>query len=126
MIEWFQSGGFFMWPILVSGVVTVVLAVDAGRRLTSDSRAGPALRTEIDAVLFWGGFAALLGLFGTVGGIGQMARALERAGEVSASLVWGGLRVALITTAFGLMVLAVAMLAWFALRTARRRVQGAA
>lgn len=126
MIEWFQSGGFFMWPILVSGVVSVVLAVDAGRRLTSDSRDGPALRTEIDAVLFWGGFAALLGLFGTVGGIGQMARALERAGEVSASLVWGGLRVALITTAFGLMVLAVAMLAWFALRTARRRVQGAA
>lgn len=124
MIDWFQSGGFFMWPILVAGLVSLVLAADAGRRLASESRPGPALRTEIDSVLFWGGFAALLGLFGTVGGIGQMARALERAGEASASLVWGGVRVALITTAFGLIVLAVAVLAWFALRTARRRVQG--
>lgn len=121
MIAWFQSGGFFMWPILVAGLVSLVLAADAGRKLASGTAAGPALRTRIDSVLFWGGFAALLGLFGTVGGIGQTARAIERAGDVSASLAWSGIRVSLITTAFGLIVLAVAMLAWLALRTARHR-----
>lgn len=41
--------------------------------------------------------------------------------EVSAALVWGGIRVALTTTLFGLLVFATAALAWMGLRTRYRR-----
>lgn len=120
MIEWFMSGGFFMWLVLGAGLVSLGLAVDAGRRLTGGPVDEPAVRAEIDAVLFWGGFASLLGLIGTLGGVAQMARYVERAGSVSAGVAWSGVRVALITTVFGLIVLGLSLLAWFALRAGLR------
>lgn len=126
MIDWFLSGGFFMWFVLGAGVVGLVLATDAGRKLSNKRSEAAALRGEIDGVLFWGGFASVLGLIGTLGGVAVMARSLEQAGGASAAVVWGGLRVALIPTAFGLAVLAVCLLAWYGLRTALRRSQGPA
>lgn len=122
MIQWFMSGGFFMWLVLGAGLVGLALAVDAGRRLVAGPADRSAVRAEIDAVLFWGGFAALLGLIGTLGGVGVMARSIEEAGSVSAALAWSGIRVALVTTVFGLMVLGVSLLAWFGLRAGLRRV----
>ena len=124
MIDWFASGGFFMWLVLGAGLVSIGLAADAGRRLLGTSGDEAAIRSEIDAVLFWGGFAALLGLIGTLGGVGVMARSIEQAGSVSPAVAWSGIRVALITTVFGLMVLAVTLLAWFGLRTGLRRSAG--
>lgn len=59
------------------------------------ARVAGVLRAEIDAVLFWGGFAALLGLIGTLGGVGVMARSIEQAGSVSAPVAWFGLRAGL-------------------------------
>lgn len=124
MIEWFLSGGFFMWLVLGAGLVSLALTADAGRKLVGEPDDVLAVRAEIDAVLFWGGFASLLGLIGTLGGVGVMARSIERAGGVSAAVAWSGLRVAMVTTVFGLMVLALSLLAWFGLRTALRRADG--
>lgn len=121
MIDWFLSGGFFMWFVLGAGVVGLALAADAGRKLSGGAFGAEALRAEIDGVLFWGGFASVLGLIGTLGGVAVMARSLERAGGASPGVIWGGFRVALIPTAFGLAVLAACLLAWYGLRTALRR-----
>ncbi len=121
MIEWFASGGFPMWFVLGAGLVSLGLAVDAGRKLAGGPADVAALRSEIDAVLFWGGFASLLGVIGTLGGVGIMARSIEQAGSVSAAVAWSGIRVALITTVFGLMVLGLSLLAWLGLRSALRR-----
>jgi biopolymer transport protein ExbB len=48
--------------------------------------------------------APLLGFLGTVIGMIQAFQAIEAAGEVEATLVAGGIKVALITTAAGLMI----------------------
>jgi biopolymer transport protein ExbB len=48
--------------------------------------------------------APLLGFLGTVIGMIQAFQAIEAAGEVEATLVAGGIKVALITTATGLMI----------------------
>lgn len=121
MIDWFISGGFPMWFVMGAGLVGLALAVDAARRVAGDAAEDDGLGAEIDGVLFWGGFASVVGLIGTLGGVAVMARSLERAGEAPASLIWGGLRVALIPTAFGLGVLALSLLAWYGLRTVHRR-----
>lgn len=121
MLDWFAEGGFFMWFVLVAGLVALALAADAGRKLYGGGTEAAGLRAEVDGVLFWGGFASVLGLIGTLGGVAVMARSLERAGEASAAVVWGGIRVALIPTAFGLIVLGLSLLAWYGLRVALRR-----
>lgn len=121
MTELFLTGGFFMWPILISALLVLALAAVAATRLTKHDRGpAPELRASIDAILFWGGFAAILGVLGTTGGIAQMARAIERAGGASAALVWGGVQIALVTTLFGLAVLLVALVLWYGLTFAAR------
>lgn len=126
MIDWFLAGGFPMWFVLGAAVAGLALAVDAGRKVAADAGGAGGLRAEIDGVLFWGGFASVLGVIGTLVGVSLTARSLAAgAGDAPASLVWGGLRVALIPTVFGFLVLAVCLLAWYGLRTALRR-QGTA
>lgn len=121
MTDFIADGGFFMYPLLLIAVVIAVLAVWSAMRVPGADGPDPVLETGIDATLFWGGWAVLLGLLGTFGGIYQAAGAIERAGEVSASLVWGGIKVALTTTLFGLTIFIVAALLWFGLRTWYRR-----
>ena len=73
-------------------------------------------RTWIDAILFWGGFAAVTGVLGTLVGIIIAAQAIETMGGLSDTLVWGGIKVALLSSALGTLILAVASLLWFALQ----------
>lgn len=123
MLDWFYTGGFFMWPVLLSGLIAVGLAVDAVRTIIGTERGERGrwrAHSRTDGVLFWGGFAALVGMLGTLGGIAQMARVLQGAGETPASLVWGGVGVTLTTTIFGLAVLLLALAMWFGLTTALR------
>jgi hypothetical protein len=113
-----------LWLLLRALAAVVARARDELRRTVGrlDPNGTETRRTtEIGGVLFWGAFASVLGVIGTLGGVAVMARYLEQAADASASLIWGGLRVALIPTAFGLGLLALCLLAWYGLRTAHRR-----
>ncbi len=125
MLEFLRDGGYAMWVIVLMAVGIGVLAVRAVLALRRETEAAPTIASTIDAVLFWGAFALVTGVLGTVVGISQMARAVGLAGEVSAGLAWAGMRVALTTTIAGGVVFSLAALAWFALRTAllRRRTR---
>lgn len=133
MIEWFQSGGVMMWPVLLAGLIAVGLAVDAWRRLSSKELTGVAsrrVRGRVDAVLVWGVLSVLMGLIGTLVGVSLVARttgrALEAGRELPAEVIWDGLRVTLPPVLLGLMVLLVAMGLWFGLRSVYRRKVAAA
>lgn len=121
MTGFIAQGGFLMYPLLVIAAVIVGLSVWATSRVARTSGPDPVLETGIDATLFWGGWAVLLGLLGTFGGIYQAAGAISRAGGASAGLIWGGVRVALTTTLLGLAIFIVAALLWFGLRVWYRR-----
>lgn len=124
MSEWFRAGGVMMWPILAAALLVVGAAVAEARKLRSG-----AGDDEIGVVLAWGGLAAVFGVLGTLVGVVQMASAVQRvagSGGVAPGLLWGGLRVTLITSIFGFCVLGLSLLAWFglrALRTSGDRVQ---
>jgi len=112
-----QQMGFIRYPLLFSLAAVVGLAFLAGTRLL-EPRVGPDLKTKawIDAVLFWGGFAAISGVLGTLIGVIVAAQSIEMAGAVVPSLVWGGIKVAVLSSAFGVLILALAALLWFALQ----------
>ena len=121
MTDFIAQGGFFMYPLLLIAVVVVALGGWAATRLPRADGPDPVLETGIDATLFWGGWAVLLGLLGTLGGLYQAAGAIERAGAVGPALIWGGIKVALTTTLFGLAIFIIAALVWFGLRSWYRR-----
>ena len=57
-------------------------------------------------------------------GIVLAAQSIEAAGEVSTSLVAGGLKVAVLSAAFGLMILFFSSLIWFGLQFRWRMLVG--
>ncbi len=116
MIELWELMGFIRYPLTVSSVVIVALVLYSTVRLfEGDARALPMTRTWMDSILFWGGFSLVTGILGTLVGIVMAAQSIEQAGTVSPTLVWGGIKVALYSSVFGLLVLALASLAWFVL-----------
>ena len=80
---WYQIG-FIRWPLGFSFFAVLALSGLSGIKLL-ESQVGGALRTKawIDAVLFWGAFAAIAGVLGTLLGIIVSAQSIEAAGAVS-------------------------------------------
>jgi hypothetical protein len=126
MGEILYSMGFMRNPLMFSLLVVVGLALLSAARVFRPG-AVPDRYTKawIDAILFWGGFAVICGVLGTLVGIIIAAQSIEAAGEVSTALVWGGIKVALLTSAFGLLIMAFAALLWFGLQLRWRLLEPA-
>ena len=112
-----ESMGFMRWPLAFSLLAVVLLSLYSTGRLYRPSASADLLtKAWLDGVLFWGGFAMISGVLGTVVGIVISAQSIEAAGGVNPVLVWGGIKVAMLTSAFGTLILAFAALLWFALQ----------
>lgn len=114
----FFGDGFMMYPVIFSALVALGLTAWSARRLWGgDPRVDARVEAGVDGVLFWGGYALLLGILGTVIGIAYAAMVVEALGVVHTTLVWGGIKVALIPTIWGAVILGASALSWFLLRT---------
>jgi biopolymer transport protein ExbB/TolQ len=124
MSTMFSHGGLMMWPLLATAAGILWLSVRTGLRLAGGDRS----RVEeagrgLQAILFWGGMAVVLGLLGTVIGIITMTQAIQLAGVAEPRLVWGGIGVVLTTLLFGLLVFLLSAVSWFVLRQWHGRVE---
>lgn len=117
MTTLWEAMGFIRYPLGISTLIIAALILySASRLFGASSRPDAMTKTWLDAILFWGGFSLVTGILGTLVGIVVAAQSIEAAGSVSPSLVWGGVKVALYSSVFGVLVLAVASLFWFALQ----------
>jgi len=113
---WIQMG-YMRYPLTFSLLVVIGLGLlAAGRLFRPGSFPDRYTKTWIDAILFWGGFAVICGVLGTLIGLTIAAGYIETSGEVSTPLLWGGIKVALSTTLYGFLILAFAALVWFGLQ----------
>ncbi|MYH50538.1 MAG: hypothetical protein F4020_09975 [Gammaproteobacteria bacterium] len=115
-MEAFRALGVIRWPLTFSLLVVVALALWSLALVWRNAMPGRHAKAWIDAILFWGGFAAISGVLGTLVGIIITFQFIELAGEVRATLVAGGIKVALLSSALGTLILAVASLLWFGLQ----------
>ncbi len=109
--------GFIGWPLAFSFGAVIGLAMWSAVRLFRPG-ATPDLHSKawLDAILFWGGFSAISGVLGTLVGFTIATQSVEAAGEVNVTLVWGGIKVALLGSVLGILILAFAALVWFVLQ----------
>jgi hypothetical protein len=117
MLAVWESIGFIRYPLTLSVLVVAGLTLWSSTRLFKPG-AWPDRRTKVfvDAILFWGGFAVVTGVLGTLLGIILAAQSIEAAGSISTTLVWGGIKVALLSTALGFLILIFSSLVWFGLQ----------
>jgi biopolymer transport protein ExbB/TolQ len=111
-----------MWILLLITLTVVALTIrDAVALSSGKNLARIEARNGSGAILFWGCLAAVLGVLATFTGLYLSLSVIRRAGLVNPNLVAEGISVALITTIFGLLILAYSALAWFTLRWWSRR-----
>lgn len=115
-MEAFHALGVIRWPLTFSLLVVVALALWSLALVWRGAMPGRHAKAWIDAILFWGGFAAVSGVLGTLVGIIITFQFIELADEVVATLVAGGIKVALLSSALGTLILALASLLWFGLQ----------
>ena len=109
--------GFMRWPLAFSLLAVLLLSMySVGRLYRPSATADLLTKAWLDAVLFWGGFAMIAGVLGTVVGVVIAAQSIEAAGAVHPTLVWGGIKVAMLTSAFGTLILGISALSWFGLQ----------
>lgn len=117
MTQLFMEGGFVMLPILLIVVVLFGLTVRTLWELVVRGGTNAALvQNGLDGLLFWGGFAVILGLLGSVVGYNKSMSAVVARGVANPKFIWLGTAEGMVSTIAGLLVLAVAGLAWFGLR----------
>lgn len=118
-MSFLESLGFIQYPIWIVLILMLVQIVRATIDLVR--RGPPPTSLRIHSILIFGALAACLGVLGSLVGVWLAAEAISRAGEVSTSLVWGGIQVALGSSIVGLLILGFASVAWLVLQYASGR-----
>ena len=117
MLQVLREAGPVVVPVILLALVVVFLALWNALTLMLRGAEKPARRrASIDAILFWGSVAAVLGFLGQWIGILKMTKVIAREGVVSPPMVVLGLSESLLTTVTGMIVLSLAAFLWFILR----------
>jgi hypothetical protein len=120
----FGELGAMRFLMAFSFLAVITLTVWSASQLAKPgAEADPRLKAWVDGVLFWGGFAAIAGMLGSLMGIIVMFQRIEQAGQVMPTIVAGGAKVGLLSSSVGLMILGVAALAWFPMQLRWRFLQ---
>ena len=112
---------------VILAVVIAVIAVRRVMQLVGGSFVpGPEWDASVNGVLFWGVFAAVLGLLGQTVGIYTALTFIQQAADVSPIIMAEGFMVSFTSTLLGLLILTVASLVWYGLKSWGRRAARAA
>jgi len=117
ILQFLREAGPVVIPLILLAVVLVFLALwNALSLLLRGAEKPERRRSSIDAILFWGSVAAILGFLGQWIGILRLTKFIAQEGVVNPPMVVLGLSEALLTTVTGMMLLCVSAFLWFLLR----------
>ncbi len=115
MFELFYMGGpLFMGIISLIGVAMLAVAAYNGLQVLK-SQTTDATYRKIRYVREIGLFALVVGMLGTLIGLYSAFVYIEQEGGVSSGMMAGGLKVAMITTLYGMVIFIISYLIWLGL-----------
>ena len=116
MLDLFYEGGtLFMGLLTILFLLIVVQAVRTRLRFTGGSLDVETARRMMSYVRSLGILAFVVGVLGQLIGLFQAFEAIQDAGGVSPNMLIGGIRVTLITTIYGTLILVVSLVLWLIL-----------
>ncbi|MBN1886130.1 MAG: MotA/TolQ/ExbB proton channel family protein [Candidatus Krumholzibacteriota bacterium] len=117
----FRQMGPFGYLMIVITIANIVLVLRKAVLIAGGTRDRARLESGLDAILFWGIIAQVLGVLGQLTGVYNALHAIIRATEISPDVVMTGFRESFTTTLYGLWVCVLSAVAWFVLRSIVRR-----
>jgi len=97
-------------------LTNLILSIKMGYELFSKNENTTIASKGISQIMHLGIFAAVFGIFGQCIGLFQAFMAIEEAGDISPAMIFGGLKVSMITTLYGLLIFLVSFLIWAGLK----------
>lgn len=124
-MEWlrlFMEGGPMMFPLALILIVEVAITVRITRQLFARGGADPSVvQGGLDGLLFWGGFAAVIGTLGSFVGYQKIMAATVARGVSSLVAMWVGTAEGMVPCITGLLEFAIAGTLWYTLRWRQSR-----
>ena len=117
MKEWFIMGGTLFMSILTI-LLVIIVAVSAYFAVviaSSKSRDKENFAHQLKYVRTIGLFTLIMGILGQLIGLFDAFSAIERVGDISPSILAGGLKISMITTLTGMVIYVISIIIWFLL-----------
>ena len=113
MIELFYMGGpLFMGILTLLFLIVLILAVRTWMKFSGKSWDVPTTRRNLSYVKSTGILAFVVGVFGQLIGLYSAFVAIEEMGGIGPAMLAGGLKVSMITTLYGSVILICSLLIW--------------
>ena len=112
MVELLTSGGVFMWPMTIIGLLMMALSAKVLMDTFSGSGENILLKKRNAVVLQLGVFLYFVGILSQALGLMQTFQVIQQIGDISPALLIGGLRVSMISPAYGLILLIISLILW--------------
>ena len=113
----FMEGGPLMFPLALIVLVLIGIIIRTVWHLYLRNGSDAAIiQNCLDGLLFWGGFAVIIGILGSAVGYHKAMTAIVRRGLVNPVAVWIGSAEGMVTSITGLLILAGAGVSWYLLR----------
>jgi len=116
MLQFMREAGPLIFPVLLLLLVIATLAFINAVALIGGKSAKGNRRNSIDAILFWGSVAALIGFLGQWLGVMKMLHVMVEQGISNPKLVILGVSESLQTPVGGMSVFVISAFLWFFLR----------
>ena len=116
MTRLLMEAGPLIWPVILLMFVIFGLVIKNAVALVGKRGEPVSRRHSIDAVLFWGSVAAVIGFLGQWLGVMRLITVIVERGVVSPDMVVYGLSESLLTPVAGMFVLVGSAFLWFFLR----------
>jgi len=116
MTRFLMEAGPLIWPVILLALVVLILVIRNAVALIGKRAEAASRRNSIDAILFWGSVAAVIGFLGQWLGVMKLITAIVERGIVNPNLVVLGLSESLLTPVAGMFVLVTSAFLWFFLR----------
>jgi hypothetical protein len=113
----FMQGGVVMFLlVLITLVLFGIVLRTLWHLFVRGGTDGAVIQNCLDGLLFWGGFAVIIGILGSVTGYHKAMAAVVAHGIVNPRAVWVGSAEGLVSSIAGMLVLGGAGVCWYFLR----------